>query len=72
MMYRLIKYTDMLRFNVKLDLIRKSFINSISELRNLKKASESKETVRFTNWVEMLLQLDGTAGIANLHINPSV
>jgi hypothetical protein len=45
----------MVRFNVKLALIRKCFGNSILDLRNLKKASESKETTRFTNWIEMTL-----------------
>ena len=51
MVYRLIKYTDMYRFNVKIDLIRKSYENSIQQVQNLKKAFENKETVRFTNWI---------------------
>lgn len=30
MMYRLIKYTDLVTFNVKIDLVRKCYENSIA------------------------------------------
>lgn len=41
-MYRMIKYTDLLRFNAKIELIRKCYQNSITDLKNLKRASENK------------------------------
>jgi len=47
----MIKYSDLLRFNVKLDLVRKCYANSISDLANLKKAAEDKDTIRLVNWI---------------------
>ena len=52
-MYRLIKYTDLVIFNVKTNLLRKCYENSIAELKNLKQSYENKESMRFTNWIEV-------------------
>jgi hypothetical protein len=38
-MYKVIKYTDQVRFNVKLNMVQKCYENSIADLRHLKKAS---------------------------------
>jgi len=50
-MYKMIKYTDLVRFNVKANLVRKCYENSINDLKNLKKSYENKDLMRFTNWI---------------------
>jgi hypothetical protein len=72
MIYRMIKYTDLLRFNVKLELIRKCHQNSISDLKALTRASEDKDSIRFTNWIEMVLLIEGEPGSARLVLTPTV
>lgn len=57
MMYRLVKYTDIVRFNVKIALVRKCYANSIADLRNLRRAYENKDSIRFTNWIDARLFL---------------
>lgn len=52
-MYRLIKYTDMLRFNTKISLLRRCYENAIQEMRSLRKAFLNKDTMRFTNWIQV-------------------
>jgi hypothetical protein len=59
MIYRMIKYSDMLRFNVKLDLIRKCYDNSRADLANLKRASEDRDTIRLVNWIDMVMIVEG-------------
>ena len=70
MIYRMIKYSDLVRFNVKLQLVRQCYEHSIADLKNLKRASENKETIRFTNWIEMTLTIDGEPGNATLKLDP--
>ncbi len=72
MMYKVIKYTDQVRFNVKLNMVQKCYENSIADLRHLKKASQHKDTVRFTNWVEMNFAIEGEPGKATLKTTPTV
>ena len=55
----MIKYSDMLRFNVKLDLIRKCYENSRADLANLKRASEDRDTIRLVNWIDMVMIVEG-------------
>jgi hypothetical protein len=52
-MFRLIKYTDLVIFTVKTNLARKCYQNSIAELKNLKVSYENKESIRFTNWIDV-------------------
>lgn len=72
MIYRMIKYSDMLRFNVKLEMVRKCYHNSIADLANLKRASEDKEAIRLVNWIDMVLIIEGEPGGADLKLNPSI
>lgn len=57
-LYRLIKYTDMLRFNTKVALLRRCYENAIQEMRTLRKAFLNKDTMRFTNWIQVEVSIN--------------
>ena len=71
MMYKLIKYTDNVRFTAKSNMIRNCYMNSIEELRNLKKSYENKDLIRFTNWIEINMILSDS-GEPMIQIAPSL
>ena len=71
MMYKLIKYTDNVRFTAKSNMIRNCYMNSIEELRNLKKSYENKDLIRFINWIEINMILSDS-GEPMIQIAPSL
>lgn len=50
-MYRMIKYTDLVRFNSKIDFVRKCYENSTVDLKRLRKSYKDIDSGNFTNWV---------------------
>ena len=48
----------MVRFNTKIALLRRCYENAIHEMRSLRKAFLNKDTMRFTNWIQVIVSVN--------------